>query len=80
MGDFLVAGTVLGGVVGFFHAIQCVRSRVIIDHVPLQGALGHGLWVWALWTVFGSYVLFFWLIGLIAMTASGLVRTKGPAR
>ena len=35
--------------------------------------LYYGIWTFALWTIFGSYVLAFWLVGGIANTLLRLI-------
>ena len=36
-------------------------------------ALYHGLWTFALWTLFGSYVLAFWILGAVGQSVARLI-------
>lgn len=66
MTTVLWTGTVVGALLGFFHAIYVYRM-VAVE----AGAAGHAragyyaLWTLGLWTLFGSYVLVLWLISVV---------------
>ncbi len=65
MNDFLVVGTLLGLVIGLFHAGYLSR---LVASEPTSGtrpsALNFALWTCGLWILMGAYVLGFWLIGV----------------
>ena len=79
---FLWIGSILGALVGLAHGIQIYRSRA---HRVLTGAGGGGklsgaycgLWAFALWTMFGAYVLAFWVLGSVAYSISRLMPQRG---
>jgi hypothetical protein len=56
---FLWAGSALGIVVGVLHGIDLWRR-----HGGAKG-LYCALWALALWTLFGAYVLAFWILGAV---------------
>lgn len=64
MADFLVVGSVLGGVLGLLHGVWVYRLWSA-RRARLAG-LYYGLWTFALWTLFGAYVLGFWLLSILA--------------
>jgi hypothetical protein len=72
---FLWIGSALGAVLGLLHGACLYRD--IAARAANGGAalnvrgLYYGVWTFALWTIFGSYVLALWLVGAIA---SSLVR------
>ena len=86
METFLWIGSAVGAVLGGLHALYVYRD--ISARAAKNGnrngngngkggqirALYHGLWTFALWTLFGSYVLGFWLIGSVGRTLAGLKR------
>ena len=81
MTGFLWAGCALGALLGLVHGVsvyQRIAPRPAAGRGPggrLQG-LYYGLWTFLLWTLFGAYVLAFWLLGVVAYP---LVRTfRGP--
>lgn len=68
---FLWFGSACGATLGLLHALYLYRQ--IAARYSTTGATGinlrglyYGIWTFALWTIFGSYVLAFWLIGGIA--------------
>ena len=68
MSTFLWAGTALGAVLGLFHGIHLFRQQAARNAqrgAVFGAAIGlyYGLWAFALWTLFGAYVLGFWLLG-----------------
>jgi branched-subunit amino acid ABC-type transport system permease component len=69
MGEFLWIGSALGAVPGLLHGIHLYRQQAAR---PLTGAY-YGLWAFALWTLFGSYLLAFWILGALAMGIARLL-------
>lgn len=87
MDTFLWIGGALGAVLGVLHGFSLYRKMVARAATAGTGAgtgadiggsagraLYFGLWTFVLWTVFGSYVLAFWLIGGAARSLAGLKR------
>jgi hypothetical protein len=70
MDQFLLLGTVLGAVLGALHAPLVFRQRIVDGGLSPAGAAYFALWAFALWTLFGAYLLAFWLIGAAGMAAS----------
>ncbi len=73
MTDFLLIGSALGALVGFFHAWRIYAGQLetglamgcdAAARVRLR-ALYSALWTWALWTLFGSYLFALWLLSLV---------------
>ncbi len=68
MVTFLWAGSALGAVLGFIHGIHLFRQQAArtAHRGPIHSmAIGlyYGVWTFALWTLFGAYVLGFWILG-----------------
>lgn len=78
MGTFLQIGVVLGAVVGLIHALHLFRERRVV--AGTGAALWFAVWTVALWTLFGAYVLAFWIIGALGMALSGAGRPAGAGR
>ncbi len=59
-------GSGLGVVAGLAHAVGIERARSAAG-LSDSGAwrLWRGLWVLALWSLFGGYLLLLWLVGLV---------------
>ncbi|NQV20807.1 MAG: hypothetical protein HQ511_05260 [Rhodospirillales bacterium] len=87
MDMFLWIGSAVGAVIGVLHgfslyqkmaaraATSGTRAGIGAGTGGSPGrALYYGLWTFVLWTVFGSYVLAFWLIGGVAQSLAGLKR------
>lgn len=81
---FLWIGSILGALVGLAHGIQIYRSRA--DRVFASASGGgkfsgayYGLWAFGLWTIFGAYVLTFWVLGSVAYSISRLMPQRGAA-
>lgn len=68
---FLELGLVLGFLIGLAHGVYIYRQRSTAGY---RDGVYFGLWTLALWTLFGAYVLTFWLIGAVCM---GLARLRG---
>lgn len=73
MNTALAIGSVFGAIVGLVHAFYVYAhrarrtGRVIAVHAK---AAYYALWTFALWVLFGSYVLY---LGLLATAIYGLV-------
>ena len=81
---FLWIGSAIGAALGFLHAAYLYRA--IAARASAAGATGinvrglyYGVWTFALWTIFGSYVLAFWLIGGIASSIVRLIPRRSAA-
>ena len=68
MESFLWIGSTIGAAIGVLHGAYLFREISTRASTPGLNARGlyYALWTFILWTVFGSYVLFFWLVGVIA--------------
>jgi Na+/proline symporter len=80
MGLFIWWGTLLGALLGFAHAAQIVLSRRASKFDSGAKTLWTALWVWALWTLFGAYVLALWIIGLVLMSLSRVFSRREAPR
>jgi hypothetical protein len=76
MALFLWIGSACGAILGLSHALYLYRQ--IAARCTTADAAGinrrglyYAIWTFALWTIFGSYVLAFWLLGA---TVYALVR------
>ncbi len=76
MSEYLWAGTVLGTVFGAIHAVQAYRQRVADEGASSGRAAYFALWTITLWTLFGAYLLTFWIIGAVGLVIS---RLRNPA-
>jgi hypothetical protein len=79
MVEFLSIGSTLGAVVGLLHGIYLYRqqtARAAANDPTGNGAAGlyYGLWAFVLWTLFGAYVLAFWLLGAVPCRLRGWSR------
>jgi hypothetical protein len=79
MAYFFWIGSTFGATLGLLHALYLYRQ--IAARYSTVGATGvnrrglyYGIWTFALWTIFGSYVLAFWLVGGIANVLLRLTR------
>lgn len=70
MEDMIVFAGALGAVLGLAHGYWIYR-QVSARHSTGAGLSGrargvyYALWTLALWTVFGTYVLAFWILGSV---------------
>jgi len=80
MQEFLWAGTFLGAVFGLTHAVHIYRQQMTYRGAGPGGALYFALWTFALWTLFGAYLLVFWIIGAVGLGISRLRRPAGSVR
>ena len=84
MEDFLWIGSALGAVLGLLHGIYLYRqqaSRAVGSGLTGSRATGlyYGLWTFALWILFGSYVLAFWILGFVAHAIARLIPGRHAA-
>lgn len=79
MSSLLVAGILFGAIVGILHAIQIIVARAS-GPGSMAKAMWHAIWFFALWTVFGPYVLAIWLIGAVLLALSRLVSAPRTER
>ncbi len=84
MGSFLLIGTARGARRGLGHGVYVLRR--IAARRPTGGissgktpGLYYALWAFVLWTLFGSYVLAFWILGLLAYPIARLVQRQRVA-
>lgn len=81
---FLWIGSALGAVIGLLHGFYLYRqqtARVFAGGNSGRRVIGlyYGLWTFALWTLFGSYVLAFWILGSVAYLFVRLVSGRRTA-
>ena len=76
MDSFLLLGTGLGVLCGLFHAGQIYRTRLADAPGQSGSALIYALWALVLWTVFGSYLLAFWIVGAAGLGLAA-VKSRG---
>ncbi len=84
MDYFLLIGSALGALLGLLHAVYLFRQiavRAPADGTPGGKAQGlyYAVWAFVLWILFGSYVLAFWIFGLLAYPIVRLVRRQRVA-
>jgi hypothetical protein len=66
MSDFLFVGTLLGLIIGLFHAGYLSRPVASeATSATRHSALSFALWTCGLWILMGAYVLGFWLIAVV---------------
>ena len=75
MSEVLWAGAALGAVLGVIHAVQAYRQRVADEGASPGRAAYFAFWAFALWILFGAYLLAFWIIGAVGLAISRLRRT-----
>ena len=70
MSDLLWIGSVLGALVGVAHAIYLLG---VSAHEPRGRGAGiyRAIWAIGLWSLFGTYVLVLWVVGVIAYGLAG---------
>jgi hypothetical protein len=84
MDNFLLMGSALGALLGLLHGVILFRQiavRARADGIPggKAQALYYALWAFVLWILFGSYVLAFWILGLLAYPIVRLVQRQRVA-
>lgn len=78
MDVFLWTGSAVGAVVGLLHGFYLYRQQSGNSGKRIIG-LYYGLWTFALWTLFGSYVLAFWILGSVTYLIVRLVSVRRTA-
>ncbi len=79
MSGVLIIGSALGGVVGLLHGAVLYRNqrrRGASDGAALYTAI----WTFALWTLFGAYVLSLWVLAGLAYTGYLIWLDQRPRR
>jgi hypothetical protein len=69
----LYIGSAVGALLGLFHAVYVYRQQLAdARNTPSGISFGtklragyYALWTFGLWALFGSYVLYLWLLGCI---------------
>lgn len=78
MSLLLWVGTILGAAVGLAHAVYL--WRVSLQEAESRGtAIYRGAWAVGLWTLFGTYVLALWIVGVIAYGVVGFLPARREA-
>lgn len=75
MESFLWVGSSIGAVIGLIHGVclfKNISTRTSASKVSVRSVY-YALWTFILWTIFGSYVLFFWLVGVFANLSSRMI-------
>ena len=77
MTAFLWAGGMLGAILGLGHGCYLYRQQVARNahRGAIRGTavgLYYGVWAFALWALFGAYVLGFWILGCVGYAISRL--------
>ena len=72
MSTALIVGSAVGAVMGLVHGWGVYKARIGAASppsgnttAPRMRAAYHALWTLALWVLFGSYVFYLWLIGVV---------------
>jgi len=80
MSEFLWVGMTLGAVIGLLHMLHTFATRLGRSGLSSVKTLWQGIWTWALWTLFGAYLLVFWILGLVSLGISRVVHhARGSA-
>jgi len=79
MTEFLWIGTGLGAALGILHAICVFRQQRTVAGRGVGTAAYFALWTVALWTLFGAYLLFFWILGATGLAVSRVIRPKAAS-
>lgn len=82
MANFLIVGTVIGALIGLFHAwVDFARRIKNARNTSTGTTMAEGVkatyaaaWILALWTLFGFYVLALWLVALALFALFGRFR------
>jgi hypothetical protein len=71
MSTLLITGSIVGAVLGIFHALGVYARRIGVGEIrprvtpTTRLRAGYAaLWTAVLWTAFGSYVLILWLVSV----------------
>ncbi len=76
MDVFLWAGTALGAGLGVLHGVYLYRRHSARGKAR---SLYTAVWAFALWTLFGSYVLAFWILGFVGQSVARLAPRRRTA-
>ena len=87
MNTAILIGSAFGAAAGLIHAAGLARRIFARSEFTFPGftlgrtwaALYYGLWTILLWTVFGAYVLYLWLIACGVFGLHRLWRSRLPA-
>ena len=84
MEDLLWLGAGLGALLGVLHGVYLYRSLVADARAggaphSRAAALYYGLWAFVLWTLFGPYVLAFWVLGMLVYAAVSVAKSARSA-
>ena len=71
MDVFLWVGSTLGAGLGLLHGVYLYRRQAARGRAR---SLYTAVWTFALWTLFGSYVLAFWILGFVGQSVARLAR------
>lgn len=77
MTTLLLAGALVGVILGTIHAMHMYRRRRAEGRADVAEAGYYALWTFVLWVVFGTYILIFWVIGSAGMILSRVVKGSG---
>lgn len=77
---FVWIGATIGACLGLLHGAQLYRSINARGHGSPWRGLYTAVWAFALWTLFGSYVLAFWLIGIGIRTVVQLLPKRSSVQ
>ena len=78
MSLLLWVGTILGAGVGVAHAVYLWRAS-LQESESRSMAIYRGAWAIGLWTLFGTYVLVLWIVGVIAYGMVGFLPARREA-
>lgn len=78
MAAFLWVGAGIGALMGVLHSVLMFRQKRAGVGSGFGMALYFSVWTLALWTLFGPYLLFFYLLGGAAMLGAKLF-SKGAS-
>jgi hypothetical protein len=80
MSVVLWIGVALGAVIGLFQMLYIFVTRLGRPGLSTAKTLWQGVWTWALWTLFGAYVLAFWMLGAGLLGVSRLLGHRRHAQ
>lgn len=88
MGFFLKAGVVVGACLGLLHAGYVYWQ--VIGTAPMESAnrplathlrgVYYAVWTVGLWIVFGSYVFYLWVLGVMVYALTKAIQALRPTR
>ena len=86
MSDALILGSLFGALIGLLHArgVYAARAREAAEGTVVERGMAKGravyfaLWTFVLWLVFGSYVLYLWVVSLVIYGAYFLLKGRAP--